>query len=271
MRSERALAGNDLAVALHQSAPYRQARLLGHLRSQVFVDVQKLKDELGVSIATIRRDLTELEGRGLLKRTHGGAVVIDQVMRDSVTSVRESTNAVEKARIAEVAASIVVNGDAVMIDSGTTSLQVARRLAANPTLTFVTNGSDTLAALTAGGARNIHVIGGEYIDVNHSFGGSMAVAMVRGFNVDKAVLSVSSIDLARRLICTVNPQVGSVQQAMIEIAQSVLVVADHSKFARASLSVIAPLDRVDYIVTNTETRPKLGSLPRKIKRKFVFA
>lgn len=260
-----------LALGKNRSAPQRQARLLEFLRSNLFTDVQLLREHLGVSIATIRRDLNELERRGLLKRTHGGATVINQVTRDAGAAVRELSNAPEKQRIAKAAAELVVEGDAVIIDSGTTSLAVARELAGKPSLTFVTNGTDVLAALVAGGARNIHSIGGEYVDINHSFGGALACEMVRRFNVDKAILSVSSVDLKRLLLCTLTPQVGSVQQAMIEIAQTVIVVADNSKFERTALSVIAPISDVDYIVTDTGTVPAVECLPGTIKQKFIFA
>ncbi|GGH31760.1 transcriptional repressor AccR [Alsobacter metallidurans] len=245
--------------------------MLEHLRANLFVDIQALKDELGVSIATIRRDLTELESRGLLKRTHGGAISVNQVTRDSANAERALSNAAEKARIADAAAAMVVSGDAVLIDSGTTALEVARRLAGNDTLTFVTNGADVVAVLAAGGARRIHVVGGEYIDVNHSFAGPLAADMVRKFNVDKAFLSVSSVDVRRSLICTQKPEFACVQQAMIEVAQSVIVVADHSKFDRTSLAVIAPLERVDYVVTDNAARGLVAGLQDKTKKKFVFA
>jgi DeoR/GlpR family transcriptional regulator of sugar metabolism len=259
------------AVMAYREAPQRQARLLGQLRSQVFVDVQALTDELGVSVSTIRRDLAELERQGLLRRTHGGAVVVNQVTRDSEAEVREITNVEEKLRIGAAAAAFVADGDTVMIDSGTTSLQVARRLVGNPTLTFVTNGTDVLAALIAGGATKVHSIGGEFVAINHSLSGSMAADQVRRFNVDKAILSVTSVDLKRGLICTLSPQIGCVQQAMIEVAQTVIVVADHSKFDRTALSVIAPLDDVDYVVTDAGTRPLVASVGEKLKKKIVFA
>ena len=262
---------DDDGAATHRQAPQRQARLLEHLRSRLFVDVQILREELGVSVSTIRRDFTELESRGLLRRTLGGAVSINQVTHDSEAAVREMTNVEEKARIGAAAAALIVEGDTVMIDSGTTSQQVARRLAGNQSLTFVTNGSDVLSALVAGGARNLHSIGGEYVGINHSFSGTMAAEMVRRFNVDKAILSVTSVDIKRGLICTLSPQIGCVQQAMIEVAHSVIVVADHSKFGRTALSVIASLDNVDYIVTDAATRPMVASVPEKLKKKFVFA
>jgi DeoR/GlpR family transcriptional regulator of sugar metabolism len=252
------------------SAPQRHARLLGLLRSEIFADIQALKDALGVSIATIRRDLSELESRGLLKRTHGGALVANQVTRDNAVSVREVVNATEKARIADATAEMVVDGDAVMIDSGTTSLLVARRLASNRTLTFVTNGIDVLAELTAAKVPNLHFIGGEYLDINHSFGGPMAAEAVRRFNVDKAILSVSSVDHARGLICISSPQSACVQQAMIDVAQMTIVVADHSKFNRTALAVVAPIERIDYIVTDNESRRELTSVSAKLKDKFIF-
>lgn len=252
------------------SAAERQARLIDCLRTEVFADAQKLKDALGVSIATIRRDLNELEARGLLKRTHGGAAIINQVTRDYMTPIREVTNAEEKSRIGAATAELVADGDAVIIDSGTTSLQAAKRLAARESLTFVTNGTDTLAALTGGGARNIHFIGGEYVDLNRSMGGPMAADAVRRFSVDKAILSVTAVDVERGLIATLSPQIGAVQQAMIEVARTVIVAADHSKFDRAALSVIAPLEKVDHIVTDEATRAFVRSLPAKQRAKFIF-
>lgn len=262
---------DDVETRGSLSAPQRQARLLEHLRAALFADVQVLRDRFGVSVATIRRDLNELERRGLLKRTHGGATIVNQVTRDHVAAVRQVTNAEEKKRIARAAAELVVEGDAVMIDSGTTSLEVARLLAAKPALTFVTNGTDVLTTLVTGGARNVHFIGGEYIDINHSCSGPMAAEMARRFNVDKAILSVSSVDVRRGQVSTLSPELGCVQQAMIEAARTAIVVADHSKFDRTALSVIAPLDSIDYVFTDAATRPLVAAAPGDIRNKFVFA
>lgn len=252
------------------SAAQRQARLLGHLRAEMFADAQALKDALGVSIATVRRDLTELEARGLLKRMHGGAAIINQATRDHVASVREEINAAEKARIGAAAAELVVDGDAVMIDSGTTSLQAAKNLAGRLSLTFVTNGTDTLSQLIAGGRHDVHLIGGKYVDINRSLGGPAAIDAIRRFSVDKAILSVAAVDLARGAIATVGPEIGAVQQAMIEIARTVIVVADNSKFDRTALSIIAPLGDIDHIVTDEKTRPLAAMLSSELQAKFIF-
>ncbi|MDP9839792.1 DeoR/GlpR family transcriptional regulator of sugar metabolism [Neorhizobium huautlense] len=252
------------------SAAQRQARLLGHLRSEMFADAQALKDALGVSIATVRRDLTELEARGLLKRMHGGAAIINQATRDHVVSVREEINAAEKARIGAAAAEMIVDGDAVIIDSGTTSLQAAKHLAGRASLTFITNGTDTLAQLVAGGQRDVHLIGGRYIEINRSLGGPMAVDAIRRFSVDKVILSVAAVDLKRGVIATTGLDISAVQAAMIEIAQTVIVVADNSKFDRSALSVIAPLSAIDHIVTDENTRPLTASLSSELQAKFIF-
>lgn len=259
-----------LSEGAFTSTAQRQARLLDHLRGEVVADAQKLKDVLGVSIATIRRDLNELETRGLLKRMHGGAAILNQTTRDYSTPVREGAQAQEKARIGAAAAELVVEGDAVLIDSGTTTLQVARRLAARRSLTFVTNGLDILALLAASGASEIHFIGGQFIEVNRSLGGPMAADAARRFSVDKAILSVTAVDLDRAVIATASPQISAVQQAMIEIARTVIVVADHSKFQRGALSVIAPLNRIDYIVTDEATRPMTRALPNDLRARFIF-
>ncbi len=252
------------------SAAQRQARLLGHLREEMFADAQALKDALGVSIATVRRDLSELEARGLLKRMHGGAAIINQATRDHVVSVREELNAAEKARIGAAAAELIVDGDAVIIDSGTTSLQAARHLAGRPSLTFVTNGTDTLSQLVVSGRNDVHLIGGKYVEINRSLVGPVAIESIRSFNVDKAILSVAAVDLKRAAIATIDPDIAAVQRAMIEIARSVIVVADNSKFDRTALSVIAPLGDIDHIVTDEKTKPLVASLSRELKAKFIF-
>ncbi|MFK0334782.1 DeoR/GlpR family DNA-binding transcription regulator [Rhizobium sp. NPDC090275] len=266
-----ALMTNTLEKDQSASSAQRQARLMEHLRNQASFDRDLLPGLLGVSVAVIESDLAELQSRGLLKRGRTGDLIVSQSTLDYDTSIREMTNTEEKARIGAAAVDFIVEGDSVMIDSGTTSLQVATRLAGRPSLTFVTNGTDTLSVLKAAGAGKVYLVGGEYIDLNHSLGGPIAVDSVRGYSVDKAILSVAAVDLERGVIATTSPQIGAVQQAMIGVARTVIVVADHSKFDRTALSVIAPLHEIDHIVTDEATRPLVRNLPAAMRAKFVFA
>jgi DeoR/GlpR family transcriptional regulator of sugar metabolism len=248
----------------------RQARLIQRLQARSYVETQDLCTFLGVSEATVRRDLVELEARGLIRRTHGGALYLNQITKDYSNAERLGQNPAEKAKIGKSAADLVADGDAVFIDAGTTTLQVACHLARRKNLTFVTNGTDILACLAAAGVERLFVTGGEYCDVNHSLTGALAAESIRGFNVDKLFLSVSAVDILRGQINISNPALAEAQRAMIEIAQEVIVVADHSKFTRHALSVIAPLTAVDRIVTDAAGRERIGELPEALFRKMMF-
>lgn len=250
----------------------RHDQLLDRLRARGWVDIQELCAVLGVSEATVRRDLAELERRGLLQRTHGGALSPQQITQEFPNAHRMVQNATEKARIGKIAAQMVQPGDAIFLDAGTTTLNVARNLAWREDLTFVTNGTDIIATLTAGDAApRLFVTAGEFYPFNHSLSGPLAATSIRGFNVDRLFLSVSAVDLNRGQIAISTPALAEAQQAMIEIAQEVIVVADHTKFLRSALCVIAPLAQVDRIVTDTATKALLGEIPEDLAAKLVFA
>jgi len=249
----------------------RQGRLLERLQVRAYAETQDLSAYLGVSEATVRRDLVDLEARGLIRRTHGGAMPLAQITSDFSNSERLGRNAAEKARIGKVAADLVADGDAVFLDAGTTVLQVASQLAHRKGLTFVTNGTDIFGCLSGAGVPRLFVTGGEFNDFNHSLTGALAADAIRRFNVDKLFLSVSAVDLRRGQIAISHPALAEAQRAMIEIAQEVIVVADHSKFTRNALTVIAPLEAVDRIVTDTACRDCLGDAPDALMRKMIFA
>lgn len=195
----------------------RQSRLLEHLRSNAYLDTQDICALLGVSEATVRRDLAELEGRGLLRRTHGGALPLRQITQEFSNAERLLRNAAEKARIGKVAAALVAEGDAVFIDAGTTTLHVARQLAHRRDLTFITNGTDIMAFLIEARVGRLYMTGGEFCEINHSLTGPLAAEAIGSFNVDKLFLSVSAVDLARGQISVSTPALARTQRAMIEM------------------------------------------------------
>lgn len=249
----------------------RQARLLDRVQAQSYVDTQDLRSYLGVSEATVRRDLVDLEARGLIRRTHGGALPAGQIIQEYSNAERLVQNAAEKARIGKAAAELVAEGDVVFIDAGTTTLQVARHLTHRKDLTFVTNGTDIATCLSAAEVERLFVIGGEYCDINHSLSGSLAAEMIGRFNVDKLFLSVSAIDLNRAQINVATPTVAATQRSMIAIAQKVIVLADHTKFTKSALSMITSLGDVDLIVTDPGSKVQISDLPETLQKKFIFA
>jgi DeoR/GlpR family transcriptional regulator of sugar metabolism len=249
----------------------RQARLLERLQTRNYADTQYLQSYLGVSEATVRRDLVDLEARGLIRRTHGGALPAGQVNQEYSNAERLVQNQAEKAKIAKAAAEIVQDGDIIFIDAGTTTLELARQISHRAGLTFVTNGVDIAACLSAADVESLYIVGGEFCSMNHSMIGPIAVETIKRFNVDKLFLSVSSVDLRRGQINVATPNVAAVQRAMIETAQQVIVLADHSKFTKSAMSVIAPLTEVDLIVTDGATRAQAADLPDTLLKKIIFA
>ncbi len=252
-------------------AAQRQNRITDRLRSEPFLGVQELCGFLGISEATARRDLAELEAKGLLRRTHGGAVPVTQVTVDFSNAERMERHAVEKQRIALVAAALVKDGDVVFLDAGTTTLKVAQALSEREDLTVITNSTDICNHFASARVARLYVVGGEYSDLTHGFFGALTVDAIRRFSVDKAFLSVGAIDMERRTICISLPELAQTQRAMIEIAHQSIVVADHSKFERSALSVTASLDEVDHLITDEATRKILQDLPSHIEQKLLFA
>lgn len=253
------------------TAEERHARILELLNEKGFLDVQTLSERTGVSGATMRRDLGELDEAGRLRRTHGGAVSITQVGQDPANAVRAVSHQAEKAAIASAAAAMIADGDTVLLDAGTTSLEVVKLLAGRKGLTFISNGADIIADLVRADAERVYAVGGEYAAINRSFRGALAEDFIRQFHVDKLILNAASIDFDRGLIFTGSPANAGVQRAMIEVARRVIVVADHSKLAKSSFSVTAKIEDVGVIVTDAGARSMVEAAPEAIRRKFTIA
>lgn len=241
---------SQMGAREHQYAVERQSRILELLRERGRVDVSVLVDEFGVSPATVRRDLAELEGNGQLRRTHGGAVPAPNAEHDPSFEMRELVNVDEKIRIGRAVAALIQDGDNVLIDAGSTALQVARAVAGREGLTIITNSLSVCEALRDMKDGRLIVVGGEYRGQNHALVGSLAADTIRNFGIDKAVLGVSAIDLDRGVISTTSFAEAAFQKAAIEAAKEVVVVADYSKFGRSALCVISRLEEIDQVVTD---------------------
>lgn len=270
-RYERYASFIDEGQALFNSAEDRQAKIVSLLRDDQFVDIRSLTERLQVSVATIRRDLGELEEAGLLRRTHGGAVSTNQIGQDSTHAARLVSRQAEKAAIGTAAAAMIKDGDAVILDAGTTSLEVAKRLNGLRGLTAISNGSDIVTEMIRNDGQTVFSIGGQYSDSNRSFRGPLAEMFIRQFNADKLILNASSIDLERGLICTASPENAAIQKAMIEVSSRVIVVADHTKLTKSSLAVTTKIEDVAVIVTDVGARSIIETAPEKLRRKFVIA
>lgn len=229
-------------------ADERKNRILALLEESLSLSVVDLAVGLGVSETTVRRDLHDLEVHGRLKRTHGGAVALEVAtfepsLQDKVVLYPE-----EKINIARIAIERIYPGDAILLDAGATTLEIAKRLP-DVEMTVVTNSLSIAHVLSSYRKLNLFVLGGELGRTTGALVGPMAVQMLRQLNVDKVFLGATAIDLERG-ITTHNPMEAATKRAMIRAAKEVLLVADSSKLGQISLVKFCEIADVHTFVTN---------------------
>lgn len=228
----------------------RRAQILHLLQKQGQVRVRELSLLFHTSEVTIRNDLNELHQRGLLHRSHGGAMTPGNPIAESSLKDRFGTHTDEKRRIGLAAAAMVNEGETIILDSGTTTQEIAKNIRGKQNLQIITNGVNVAMELL--GVRGIQLIiaGGTLRDDSLSIVGHYAEEMLEQFSADKLFLGAAACDLTFG-ICTPNMAEARVNQAMVRIAQQKILVADSSKFMRRSLCRIVALSEIDIIVTDT--------------------
>jgi DeoR family transcriptional regulator, aga operon transcriptional repressor len=231
----------------------RFGHILERLADNGSVTVATLAGELGVSEATVRRDLRALDEQRLLERSHGGAVSHGTVYELPVR-YRGGHARAEKQRIAREAAGRVKDGEAVALTGGTTTTEVARRLAPRSGLTVVTNALNIAAELAVRPGLKLVVTGGVARSASYELVGPLADATLRTLNVDTAFVGVDGIDVTTGL-STRNETEAATNLALIERSRRVVVVADATKLARVAFATICPLGAVDELITDDGADP----------------
>jgi DeoR/GlpR family transcriptional regulator of sugar metabolism len=229
---------------------------LAHERGQV--TVAELVEAFDVSADTIRRDLDYLQRRGILTRTHGGAVLPEEppAAEDHPFSQRETDHAEAKERIARVAAELVTDGETLILNGGTTTLAVARLLAGRRDLTVVTNNVLIPPALPRDAVRDVYLVGGMFRPDSQATIGRLAFPHSRGVSADKAILGVGGVS-GHAGISTTDIVEGQMIGEMIAAASVTIIVTDASKFGRNAFLHIAPLTAIDVLVTDARPAPTL--------------
>jgi DeoR family transcriptional regulator, aga operon transcriptional repressor len=227
----------------------RRAKILELLDQQGKVRVSQLKELFGVSEVTIRNDLDRLEKKSLLIKTRGGAIQSQRVRFDYEFNKELTLFLKEKQAIGKKAAELVKEKDTIILDSGTTTLEVARHLTHFNDLTIITNGIKIAYELCRYPNLRIVMLGGSIRQSSLSLIGPIAEENLKNLYCDKVFLGVNGIDTKYGLFTT-HIEDASLARVMIAMSKEVIVVTDSSKFQKRSFSIVAPVNTVDILLTD---------------------
>ena len=235
------------------SLPERHSRILSLLQQNGSISVTQLSELFKVSEVTIRKDLSYLEQQKKLYRTHGSAILISPYISDRHVNEKEKKNVAEKRAIGAAAAALVSEDDSIIIASGTTAF-LAREIKPVGRLTVITAAVPVTQILSQHADVDVIQLGGITRSSSVSVVGPFAESMLRNFNCSKLFVGVDGIDTDFGLTTT-NMLEASLNGAMINAAQKVVVLADSSKFGRRGFSKICDLEAVDRIITDSGVQP----------------
>lgn len=227
----------------------RRDKIINKIQSEGSVRVDELSEEFDVSTVTIRNDLDFFEEKGLIHRTYGGALLRNNVYNDPSLEEKQKINMEEKGRVGEYAAGLVKDGESIILDSGTTTREVALRLKEKKNLTLMTNAINIAVELAGVTNLNLMLTGGVLRDKSYSLVGPEAERAMQNYYFDKLFLGVDGMDFNHGLT-TPNPLEAQLNRLMVERANKVILVTDSSKFGRHSFSYICDLDPIEKVITD---------------------
>lgn len=230
----------------------RKQIIMEMLNDKQRIVVPELCTLFNTSPATIRNDLNELQQAGLLKRTHGGAILNKQVSHENAF-VQEVDHLAEKQAIAKYALTLVNDGDTIVIDTGTTTMELAKLLHAKKRLTIVVNDIKIAAELERSCDANIVFIGGYMRRGLHCTVGPLARAALTDIKVDKAFIATNGLTIDG--LSTPDMYQADIKKMMIQIADHTIVLADSSKFGSSAFQLFARLDDFDTLITDDGADP----------------
>lgn len=227
----------------------RRTTILDRLEQEGKVQVVQLAEQLNVSTETVRRDLDRLEKEERLRKVYGGAVKVRSDTFEPPFQKRTEIRKHEKSAIGKLAASLVKDGETVMLDHGTTTVEVMRHLMDRSGITVITHSVSALMMAMEGFKGKFIFVGGE-VDVDkQSSAGIMTESILDQFKVNKAFISVSGISMMDGLTdCDLTETYMS--KKMIKQAEEVIVLTDHTKFGITTFAKVGKLDDVSMIITD---------------------
>jgi DeoR family transcriptional regulator, aga operon transcriptional repressor len=229
----------------------RRQKTVTMIQDRGSVQVLSLSAQFGVSTQTIRKDLLYLEGLGVATRCYGGAISAQAVgiVAETAVEAKRTLRASDKERIGRAAAALVKPGESIILDSGTTTVQIARFLPDREDIVVVTNDAEVLAQLMTKEHIQIVVLGGALRRKNMAFYGAQTEAALESLHVDKLFLGVDGLDLGKGITTHFESE-AILNRKMARVAAQVIAVTDSSKVGRVCLHRIIGIDDVNILMTD---------------------
>ena len=233
----------------------RRHRILDLLREHGRVTVEALAGRFATSAVTIRSDLAALEAAGALERTHGGAL-LSRDDDDRPLAVKRTLHHAEKVRIAKAAAALILDGETLILDSGTTTAEIAKQIRKleGRSLNVITNALNIATLLADVPFVRLIMPGGILRPESNSLSGHMAEAALADLQADRLFLGADGLDPERGVMTPHLPE-AQLNAKMIAISRQVIAVADSSKLMRRNISLIARVDQLHMLITDTGAHP----------------
>ncbi|CRK85006.1 DeoR/GlpR family DNA-binding transcription regulator [Neobacillus massiliamazoniensis] len=230
----------------------RKNEILNKLKRAGKVTVTDLAKQFNISEETIRRDLTILEEKGSLKKVYGGAIATIFQFGEPPFSQRTTVNHTEKIKIGKKAAELISDGDVIVIDVGTTTVEFAHFIQNKKNITILTNSIPVSTVLTESLNQNkftgeILLLGGQIDPKQQSVSGRLTEQMLNEFNIDKAFISAGGVSIQNG-VSNYHLNESLVSRIMVDVSKQIILLADHSKLGVDTFCKICPLEKVDMIV-----------------------
>lgn len=219
------------------------------------VDVADLAARFDVTAETVRRDLTELEARGVVRRVHGGAIPVERFRSEPEVSEKARLRATEKSRIAKAALAYVPQAGSILLDAGTTTAALASLLPDRTDLTVVTNALPVALTLAARPNLDVLVVGGRLRGRTLANVGDWTMRALRDLSVDVAFVGTNGVSVERGL-STPDSAEAAAKRAMVAAGRQVVLLADHSKIGQEHFERFASIDEIDVFVTDGGIPPQ---------------
>ena len=242
--------------------PEREEIILAELGGEART-ITELSQKLGVSEATVRRDLLSLEVQGKVKRVHGGAIKLKFPEHEPVFEEKESIKPSEKQKIAKLALGMINDKDTIYLDGGSTVLELAKLLKEKKGLTVVTNSLMAAAELMESG-HNLIIVGGKFRPLSRTLVGPLTSKIINSLNIKKAFLGTIGFTVDDGLSTTDSDEAYT-KELVMQRTEKAILLADSSKLGKKSFAVSGSLSDIDVVITDSGISPSFAKELKKRK------